>query len=504
MVATKQKRARVQNTGFVLGSIILSMTFLSAPVTVASISKNTLVPGQRSLNTQEFPLTSRIKVAFVRDGNLWVHWSDDPSFSNERQLTFSNPVTDPQWSVDGKWIAYKTLGENLQGQPQRELRVYNISTDRDLSVTQVPINHSPIQYAWSPKTLWIAVCTDQKLHLHQVTGSRVLGQGPSLLGVHGFVWNPHGQSLTVSTWSADHSTDVQPTMELKVLSLNTSVKSLPKQAWLRLPSPLQAGSVRLWPHDVINGQWSEDGHWLALSLAPSPQWAPLTGMICVVNPKNKSIQPLSEGLPQTGWMGWSPDSHVLAWTAGGGTDLTRNKSLFWAIAPNFNPQAAPLGGSDGSMTWLNAHSLVVSRQTANPRIVPQHVPSTSVQHSAMMGLEKRTVQAGEPNLPSKTLDKPSQFFPRYLRHASLYGLTTMSKDSIRILTAPPPGNSDEYPVWLNGVQKLAWLRESSTEATLYTADSKVQNPHPWIRHVDLPGDEGHGISTLSIYCPKYS
>ncbi|RIV28173.1 hypothetical protein D2Q93_02800 [Alicyclobacillaceae bacterium I2511] len=473
MMSTNQKTVILRSTSFILVSFVWSMSFLAGHALAAvDLRDNTSslhrVPTVE--NNSSFAIT---KIAFIRDRNLWVHWSVDPSFSNERQLTFSHPVKSPKWSADGRWIAYVTTGEDPQGQVQTELRVYDVSADRDLPVVQFANTYTPLQYAWSPKGTCIAVGANENLRLYQVTDKQALTLSPPLAGVHGFVWNQDGKTLTVATWSTKRGPEGQPKMQLKILSLENNFKSLPKKPWISLPTPLQVGPLRLWPQELVEGQWSNDGRWLALSLAPGPQWATQTGLICVVDSKMKAIQSLSEILPQAGWMTWSPNSQALAWTAGGGTNLNHNKSLTWAQSPYFRPQSTQSGGSDGGLTWLHVHSLAIARQTDVTLQSSPYATSASVQHT------------------------PAH---RPMRHASLYELSIESEKSTHVLTTPPPGCSDEWPMWLSGIQKLAWLRESPTEATLYLEDLQFQSTHPWVQHVDLPQDERHGNTSLSVYC----
>src|SRR5687767_8915727 len=86
------------------------------------------------------------KIAFQRSGNIWVM---NPSGTGQTRLTRTGTAANPQWSADGRRIAYDQ-GSTSTG---RDIWVMNGNGAGKYRVTTHPKNES--DPAWSPDGRWL-------------------------------------------------------------------------------------------------------------------------------------------------------------------------------------------------------------------------------------------------------------------------------------------------------------------------------------------------------------
>lgn len=128
------------------------------------------------------------KVAFIRDGSLWVKALPD---GPERQLTFETGAMNPQWSPSGEWVLY------YQGPPSlpEDIGVFVMRSDGS-EQRRLESNMA----SWSPVSDVLAISlTDSSLVVENADGT---GRRQVLPPVPGRDFNPLDRRLR-PFWSSD-------------------------------------------------------------------------------------------------------------------------------------------------------------------------------------------------------------------------------------------------------------------------------------------------------------
>lgn len=138
-----------------------------------------------SVTKAEMPL----KAAFVRDHQLWMKEGDQ-----ELQLTKDKYVYSPQWSYNGRFIAY------LDGDEQGEKSNLWIDTKRKENYEPYPSIETS-SFTWSPVANELAYLSGWVLNVTKTRDGRPYGFENVSLGVSGFEWYPNGKEFIVSAGS---------------------------------------------------------------------------------------------------------------------------------------------------------------------------------------------------------------------------------------------------------------------------------------------------------------
>jgi Tol biopolymer transport system component len=96
-------------------------------------------------NTTSFaaPLKD-VKAAFIREGDLWLYLHE-----KEKKITTSGKVIgEPQWSHDGKYVAYQMTGPSELNENAQEtaIWIYDVKKDK-----KQKIFHNAYSPSWAPK-----------------------------------------------------------------------------------------------------------------------------------------------------------------------------------------------------------------------------------------------------------------------------------------------------------------------------------------------------------------
>ncbi|MEK4403505.1 hypothetical protein MKZ26_03540 [Sporosarcina sp. FSL K6-6792] len=133
--------------------------------------------------------TSNVKVAFIRDGYLWVKIDDKEEVLTVEKATYPYP---PLWSFDGNLLLYQKEVEvlvNEHKQTSNQLWVYDMKTKK----------HSKIFYdgrypKWSPTENIVAFSDGGVLNVSDFKKFYTIA-----LGVNDYEWQPDGKGFIASS-----------------------------------------------------------------------------------------------------------------------------------------------------------------------------------------------------------------------------------------------------------------------------------------------------------------
>src|SRR5438105_3524707 len=259
--------------------------------------------------------------AFER--NLWI--GDIASGETHALTTAKKSSTNPQWSPDGKWIAFLSdRPGQIAGTPEGKKQLYVIAADGGEAQQVTNVENGVNDFAWAPDSKRMAICmTDpetkamkdrkekygeysvvhgdyQMTHLWTVefsNGSTTAAEPKRLtegdtFSVGDFSWSPDGTRVA---FSAQRNPDLisADTSDLYVVHVNDkTVKKIVSTA----------GPDR-------NPHWSPDGKNIAFQTAAGSQYFFYTnGRIGVVGADGGAVQILTESFDENpGLIAWGPD-----------------------------------------------------------------------------------------------------------------------------------------------------------------------------------------------------
>jgi dipeptidyl aminopeptidase/acylaminoacyl peptidase len=132
----------------------------------------------------------QLKAAFVRDHQLWMMDGD-----HEVQLTTNKYVYSPEWSYDGRFIAYNDGDEKGE---KSQLWIYD--TMKKENYKPYPRIETSL-FRWSPVANELAYLSGWVLNVTKTKDGRPYGFENVSLGVSEFDWFPNGKEFIVSTQS---------------------------------------------------------------------------------------------------------------------------------------------------------------------------------------------------------------------------------------------------------------------------------------------------------------
>ncbi|KEK26283.1 TolB family protein [Bacillus gaemokensis] len=369
--------------------------------------------------------TKGIKVAFIRNHNLWIK-----VHGKEKQITKGEYVTKPKWSHDGKWVAY------AKGKEKQHLELYRIEDEKKV----IPFEDEMSNYQWSPIDNIIAFEFTDLLNIFDVEKKNPVAEGVSA-GVGDYAWYPDGRKFLVSStayllptgWTGAQLYEVQRDAKMNPHKMK-HLYSLPSQ------------------HDdflayvASDFKWSPNQKWIAFLAVPTASWSADSNTLCLLKADGSHFEKVDEMLLKSQWFQWAPSKNILAYIEGSGRFALENKHLKIKELPVLQQEKfTPKGYVDWDFTWHNDKVITTSRaKEADISTVPEKRP-----------------------------------FPSLYR----VNITTNQQEQI---TKPPKTYGDYSPVYMRSSKELTWLRSDRKKAELWVADSDGKHAKKWIGNIDVP------------------
>jgi hypothetical protein len=292
-----------------------------------------------------------VKAAFVRDHQLWMKEGDQ-----EVQLTTNKYVASPQWSFDGRFIAY--IDGDEQGE-KSNLWIYD--TKKKENYKPYPIIETSL-FRWSPVANELAYLSGWVLNVTKTKDGRPYGFENVSLGISEFEWFPNGKEFIVSTQSGRLPTGWEP---IKLYRIPKDMNLNENKA--KLLYSIQIDENDLFAVNVGDFKWSHDGKWVSFLGTPTPSWSMDSNPLCVLSSNGNVFKDIGRMLGFSDWFKWAPQANQLAYISGEGRFFVENKVTKIADIEASTKQVeyTPKGYVDLDLEWLSPSKVIVARSTEN-------------------------------------------------------------------------------------------------------------------------------------------
>lgn len=292
-----------------------------------------------------------LKAAFVRDHQLWIKEGNQ-----ELQVTKDKYVYSPQWSYDGRFIAY--IDGDEKGE-KSNLWVYDTKRKENYE----PYHSIQTSYfTWSPVANELAYISGWGLNVTKTKDDRPYGFENVSLGVSGFEWYPNGREFIVSASSNRLPTGWEP---IKLYRIPKDMNLNEKKA--ELLYSIRIDENNLFAVDVGNFKWSHDGKWISFLGTPTPSWAMDSNPLCVLSSDGKVFKDIGRMLGFRDWFKWAPQANQLAYISGEGRFFVENKitKIAEIEASTKQVEYTPNGYVDLDLEWWSPSKVIVARAQEN-------------------------------------------------------------------------------------------------------------------------------------------
>jgi hypothetical protein len=292
-----------------------------------------------------------LKAAFVRDHQLCIKEGNQ-----EIQLTKDKYVYSPQWSYDGRFIAY--IDGDEKGE-KSNLWIYDTKRKENYE----PYHSIQTSYfTWSPVANELAYISGWVLNVTKTKDDRPYGFENVSLGVSGFEWYPNGIEFIVSASSNRLPTGWEP---IKLYRVPKDMNLNEKKA--ELLYSIQIDENNLFAVNVGNFKWSYEGKWISFLGTPTPSWAMDSNPLCVLSSDGKVFKDIGRMLGFSDWFKWAPQSNQLAYISGEGRFFVENKitKIAEIEASTKQVEYTPKGYVDLDLEWWSPSKVIVARSQEN-------------------------------------------------------------------------------------------------------------------------------------------
>ena len=388
--------------------------------------------------------TDGIKMAFIKDGFLWLMESGKEEKLVELKATDNYA---PQWSFDGKMLLYQkeVAGSIYESQKtSNELWVYDTETKKHRKIFYDGSNPK-----WSPIENIVAFNQGGTLNISDLNGFHNVA-----LGVDSYEWMPDGKGFIASS-SASLRPDGWTSPTLFTISIKEGYRNLDLTKHdnvtelFVIPKEIGIDNVTIPSISAESFTFSPDGKWISFIVTPWASWSMDSDMLCVISVDGKKFEVLDEVILQFKPK-WAYQKNHLGYIAGGGRIVFgfKNKDLKVTELPATNTlNLTPDNYAEMGFTWVDDASLIVSRV-------------------------KESEWSNDPE------QRPVP---------SLYFLTLGGDKQVKI-TSPPKLVGDYDPIFLPSINKITWLRSSefpSAKSDLWIADPNGEHAEIWVEDIDL-------------------
>lgn len=384
--------------------------------------------------------TENVKLAYSKDGHLWVEIGDKKEKITDEKGIFNYP---PQWSFDGEMLLYqKEVTEKVYEGTKtlNELWVYDMETKKHRKIFYDGYNPK-----WSPTENIVAFKSGGVLNISDLKRFYNIA-----LGVDVYEWQPNGEGFITSS-SADLRPDGWTNPILYTISLEDgyqNISDLTKNVKTLFVIPKEVGidEVKVPSINAESIAFSPNKKWLSFIVSPTASWSMDSDMLCVISTDGKEFAVMDEVIldftPK-----WALKENLLGYIAGGGRIVRgfKNKDLKIKELPGYQTfKLTPENFAEMGFTWVDDKTLIVSRV-------------------------KESEWSNDPEL------RPN---------SSLYVVKINDPNQLKI-TNPPKGENDSNPIYLPTENKFTWVRgsEISPKSDLWIADLNGDHAKIWVRDI---------------------
>ncbi len=310
--------------------------------------------------------------------------------SRKFQLTKDQYVYSPQWSYDGRFIAY--INGDEQGK-KSDLFIYDLQEKESY---QPYVRVVTSDFKWSPVKNQLAYNDQGVLNVTKTKNGRPQGFENVSLGVSGFEWFPNGKEFLVSSQSC-----LRPTGWGPVHLYSVSADANLNKDKIKPFYTIETKEPELFAITADYFKWSADGKWVSFLAVPTASWSADSNTLCVISSEGKNFQAIGKMLEYKDWIKWAPMANKLAYISGEGRFFVENKKTTIAEMPASTQQKVytPEGYVDLDLAWYSKNKVIVARSKENKQWQEGPVPAM---FTALYAIDIKTEEQKQMTFPGES------------------------------------------------------------------------------------------------------